>query len=292
MDLFYSKPLRKHDWEEAIVLLPPGQHPDQVIEDPEVTLVNMAGERHDYSWRNRLPVELKEPPGANIHIVNLKSRYKPFYIVSPEPFESAEGKFDSPFFRSYSAAQASLRYRPESVPSIYGWWNHWPVTPVPGDGRWVVHNDHPSHFNLTTFTQWKDYYMDERVKTRIMLHGMTNRKPQDLLPLARSWLNPPRLELATGQAVYAPAERAYRVSGLGAGALRGTFHADPQHPAVRPALVLNGLCAERLQVRIDGSALVPGKDFQQGTVRELDESKTVLWLDRELVEETKIEITQ
>ncbi len=156
INLYYSNPLRKHDWEESIVLLSPGQHPDDVMEDPEITLVNMSGESHHYSWRNDLPVEMKEPEKANIHIVNLKSEYKPFYIISPEPFESAEGKFKSPFFRSYSAAQGK-NYHPDSVPSVYGWWNHWPVAQVPGDGRWVENNDRASHFNLTTFTQWKDY---------------------------------------------------------------------------------------------------------------------------------------
>ena len=288
--LFYSKPLRKHDWEEAIVLLSPGQHPDEVINDPEVTLVNMAGERHDYSWRNNLPVELKKPTKANIHLVNLKSEYKPFYIISPEPFESAEGRYDAPFFRSYSAAQAQFRYRPASVPSVYGWWNHWPVTPVPGDGRWVVNNDQPSHFNLTTFTQWKDYYMDDRVKTRIMLQGMTNKKAQDLVPLARSWLQPPRLTVTQGQARYEPAERAYLISGIGPGGTEGTLQADQEHPAVKPAFVLNGLRLEKPGVQIDGKPLLPGSDFQHGTVRELDQWKTVIWLNRDFMQAVKIGI--
>ena len=290
IDLFYSKPLRKHDWEEAIIPLSPGQHPDEVINDPEVTLVNMAGERHDYSWRKDLPVELKQPSKANIHLVNLKSEYRPFYIISPEPFESAEGRYDAPFFRSYSAAQASLRYRPASVPSVYGWWNHWPVTPVPGDGRWVVNNDQPSHFNLTTFTQWKDYYMDDRVKTRIMLQGMTNKKAQDLVPLARSWLQPPSLAVTQGQARYEPAERAYLISGIGPGGMEGTLQADQEHPAVRPAFVLNGLRLEKPGVQIDGKPLVPGSDFQHGTVKELDQWKTVIWLNRDFMQAVKVGI--
>ena len=290
IDLHYSKPLRKHDWEEAIILLSPGQHPDEVIRDPEVTLANMAGEHQSYSWRNDLPVEFKKPSKANIHLVNLKSEYSPFYIISPEPFESAEGRYDSPFFRSYSAAQASTRYRPASVPSIYGWWNHWPVTPVPGDGRWVVNNDQPSHFNLTTFTQWKDYQMDDRVKSRIMLHGMTNKKTQDLLPLARSWLQPPLLTITSGQARYEPAERAYLVTGIAVGGMEATLHASQEHPAIKPALVLNGLRLERPIVQVDGKSLAQGIDFQHGTVREMDQWKTVIWLNRDFLHETKLQI--
>jgi len=292
IDLFYSRPLRKHDWEESIILLPPGQHPDQVIDDPEVTLVNMAGESHDYSWRNNLPVALKDPRKANIHVVNLKGAYKPFYIVSPEPFESAEGKYDSPFFRSYSAAQASVQYRPASVPSVYGWWNHWPITPVPGDGRWVVNNDQPSHFNLTTFTQWKDYRMDERVKTRIMLHGLTNRKPRDLVPLARSWLQSPRLELEQGQARYEPAERAYHIGGAGSKELEGTLFADQAHPAIGLALVLNGLRWENPMISIDGTTLAAGRDFQHGTIRDLEQWKTVIWFNREFLRPARIRMAE
>jgi hypothetical protein len=174
---------------------------------------------------------------------------------------------------------------------VYGWWNHWPVTPVPGDGRWVVNNDQPSHFNLTTFTQWKDYHMDDRVKTRIMLQGMTNKKAQDLVPLAKSWLQPAPFELKQAQARYEPAERAYQISGTDPGGVEGTLQADPEHPALNPAFVLNGLRLENPAVRIDGKLLAPGKDFQHGTVRELEQWKTVIWLDRDCTQPVKIGIT-
>ena len=278
IDLYYSNPLRKHDWEESIVLLSPGQHPDEVMEDPEITLVNMAGESKQYSWRNNLPVEMKEPEKANIHVVNLKSRYKPFYIVSPEPFESAEGKFDSPFFRTYSAAQGDY-YRPASVPSVYGWWNHWPVAQVPGDGRWVQTNDRASHFNLTTFTQWKDFYMDKRVKSRIMLHGMTRGKPEELVPLAKSWLYPPEMQLADGEVTYDPAQRAYVVTKISNRELRGKLLATRDQPALRPAIVLDNIRLAGPKVQVNGKILTPGKDFQHGIVKDLEKWRTIIWID-------------
>jgi len=289
IDLHYSNPLRKHDWEESIILLSPGQHPDQVMQDPEVTLVNMRGETHDYSWRNNLPIEMKEPAGANIHVVNLKSRFKPFYIVSPEPFESVEGKYDSPFFRTYSASLGT-NWQPDSVPSIYGWWNHWPVTPVPGDGRWVVTNDRASHFNLTTFTQWKDYYMDERVKTRIMLHGMTDLKPEKLVPLANSWLHAPELELLKGEARYEPAERAWLVDGIGETGMEGKIRADQKHPSVKPAFVLKNMRLDQPVVVINGKTLLRGKDFQSGTIKEVSDWKTIIWLNADYYSTTSVTI--
>jgi hypothetical protein len=278
IDLYYSNPLRKHDWEESIVLLSPGQHPYDVMEDPEITLANMNGESFHYSWRNNLPVVMDKPDKANIHVVNFKSEYKPFYIISPEPFESVEGKFDSPFFRSYSAENGK-NYRPDSVPSVYGWWNHWPVAQVPGDGRWVVNNDRASHFNLTTFTQWKDYYMDDHVKSRIMLHGMTRENPEDLVPLANSWLYPPQMKLETGEAVYEPAERAFLVSNLDNGILNGNLAATPEQPVINPAIVLDREKLENPVVKVNGEDLIPGKDFQHGTVKELEKWKTVIWIN-------------
>ncbi|RLG44495.1 MAG: hypothetical protein DRN81_04500, partial [Thermoproteota archaeon] len=151
MQLHYSKPKRKHDWVEQIVVLGPGKYPDDVIEKAGVSLVNMSGEVKKYSWHDEdLEINMPEPKGANMSVVNLKSKYRPFIIIPPGPVKTVEGTWDSPFFRTYAAKMAKGRgYRPDPVPSVYGWWDHWPVAQVPGDGRWVTTPDRPSHFNLT-----------------------------------------------------------------------------------------------------------------------------------------------
>lgn len=288
IDLYYSKPLRNHDWEEAIVLLPPGAHPDEVMADPEITLMNMQGEKHDYSWRNELPVEMKEPEKANIHVVNFKSQYKPFYIVDDAPFTSKEGSYDSPFFRSYAAFMAS-DYRPDSVPSVYGWWNHWPITPLPGDGRWVESNDRASHFNLTTYTQWKDYYMDDRVKSRIMLHGMSNNPGHDLLPLAKSWLTPPPLVLNHKPVHYEPAERAYVIEQTTAD-YDLLLKASENQPAVYPAFLFTDQILEHPSVYLNDKELEKGQDFEIGVVLDPGQKKTIIWINRQLTAKSVIRI--
>jgi hypothetical protein len=251
----------------------------------------MKGEAHHYSWRRNLPVEMKEPASANIHLVNLKSRFKPFYIVSPEPFESKEGKYDSPFFRSYAAFMAEF-YRPDSVPSIYGWWNHWPVTPVPGDGRWVVTNDRASHFNLTTYTQWKDHYMDDRVKSRIMLHGMTEGNHEELVLLAKSWLSPPTLQSASGKVNYDQAQRAYVVSGDHHAGFEGDLQANPEQPAWHPAIVLENSRLDHPEVEIDGVKQMEGKAFTAGLVLTDQGYQTIIWINQVFTRATVIRIKQ
>jgi len=161
MELHYSTPERPHDWVEQIIVLPPGKYPEDVIDKKSVSLVNMSGDMHEYSWDDDLEIEMPYPEGANISVANLKSTYRPFLIISPDPVNTVEGNWDSPFFRTY-AAHMSSGYRQDPSPSAYGWWDHWPVAQVPGDGRWVDIPDRPSHFNLTTFVQWEDYEYTEK----------------------------------------------------------------------------------------------------------------------------------
>ncbi len=66
---------------ESIVLCQPGTKPEDNVHLEAMTLVNMKGENHTYSWANGAPVFKKgeNPENPVIQIVNLKSEYKPFY---------------------------------------------------------------------------------------------------------------------------------------------------------------------------------------------------------------------
>jgi hypothetical protein len=98
-ELHYSKPERRHDWLEQMILLPPGHFPGEVVEKEEVTLVNMKGESENYSYET-VGSKMDLPEGANISLINTRSEYRPFIILPPGPVQTREGSWDYPPFIS------------------------------------------------------------------------------------------------------------------------------------------------------------------------------------------------
>jgi hypothetical protein len=294
MELHYSKPERKHDWVEQIVLTAPGQYPQDLIEKESVTLVNMKGESKNYLWHENLEIQMPEPKGANISYVNLKSEYKPFFVIPPDPVNTVEGKWDSPFFRTYAANQAAPAFRPNPAPTVYGWWNHWPVAQIPGDGRWIVTPDKPGHFNLTTFVQWNDLSKTDKTRIRIMLQGMTNSKAEDLVPVAKSWLNAPEMVISSEEfegGNYDPSERAYILEKTTANAapLKLLINGNEESPAINPAIIIKNWGNQLASINLDGKSLTPGEDFKQGLRKTPEGEDLILWL--RLNSRRKVEIT-
>jgi hypothetical protein len=224
---------------------------------------------HKYSWHDEIAVEMPEPKGANMSYVHLKSEYKPFFIISPDPVETVEGTWDSPFFRTYASHMAT-GYRQDPVPSVYGWWNHWPVAQVPGDGRWVTTPDRPSHFNLTTFVQWNDHEYTDHTRTRIMLQGMTNKDADELVPLANSWLHAPEMKILSetfSGGSYDQAERAYLVEKSESGKpapLKIKLEASADSPLLNPAFIIKNWGSQPATLSINGKSIPQGEDFRQG----------------------------
>jgi len=284
MELHYSHPERKHDWVEQIIVLPPGKYPNDVIEKESISLVNMLGEVQKYSWDDDLEIEMPEPEKANMSFVNLKSKYRPFFILPPDPVETVEGTWASPFFRTYASNMARPGYRPNPAPSAYGWWDHWPVAQVPGDGRWVTTPDRPSHFNLTTFVQWKDYEYTERKRTRIMLTGMTDKNADELVPLANSWLQAPNMKItADGYkgGSFDQSERAYIIEKTEPGNLAPisfVLEASKDSPLVNPAIIIESWGSQLSALMVNDKIIEQGKDFRQGIRKGPDGEDLILWI--------------
>lgn len=283
MELHYSKPERRHDWVEQIVLTAPGQYPEDLIEHESITLLNMEGDVKAYPWNDQLEIPMTEPAGANISYVNLKSEYRPFFVIPPGPVNTVEGTWNAPWIRSYAPHQASHGYRPNPAPTNYGWWNHWPVSQIAGDGRWITVPDRPGHFNLSTFVQWNDLSKTDKTRTRIMLQGMTSADASTLVPLAKSWLQAPEM---TGSSeniqggTYDEAERAYLLEKTANNEtpIELTLNGSEESPVINPAFVIKNWGGQHASLSVDGVEWTQGENFRQGIRKGLEGEDLIVWI--------------
>jgi hypothetical protein len=70
-------------FQETILHNQPGESEDANVHLNALTLANMQGETHTYSWAEGVPPYYPQPPGANIQLVNMKSKNKPYVIFEP-----------------------------------------------------------------------------------------------------------------------------------------------------------------------------------------------------------------
>ncbi|MHC4792208.1 MAG: LamG domain-containing protein, partial [Planctomycetota bacterium] len=140
-------------FQETILHPQPGQTSDDNVELEALTLANMAGQTHTYSWADGVPPYFPKPEAANIQLVNMKSQYKPYII-----FE--HGSRVDKYIWGYRKGRG------------------YHVSSCLASGLPVV-------------TKGKKRNSYEAVA----LYGMTEKPINSLLPLAKSWIEPPELNL-------------------------------------------------------------------------------------------------
>jgi hypothetical protein len=272
--LLSNAPRAEHEWQESMVVPGPGQAPADLLEYAALTLGNDKGEFHTYSWEHKTPPHLPPlPKNPNIQLVNMKSKYKPFSILRPQ---------DDPSIDVYSG-----EIRREI--SVFPWWNHWPVAQKPTDGRWAMFADRPSHSSLSHWF-WEAYDMTDRSMTKLMLTGMTDKTAEQLLPLARSWYNPPQIKKSANlKAKYDQAQRAYILSvENGSKNIEFNIVASKESPVINPAFVIRDWGKNDLLLKINGQKISRGKDFRYGRIDNLESSDLVVWVRYESIKPVQI----
>jgi hypothetical protein len=292
-------------YHEAIIINPPGTRPEDNIATGALTLANMKGEVHTYSWADGPPGEkasfdaetlatlhrisdfdtdghqwLVRPAGGNILRVNLKARFSPYVIVDPRnvAIDCYAGEI--------------IRER-----SIFPWWNHWPVSQqIRSSGRWALAPDRVSHSSLAHIQSWRPYEETADGVTMLMLNGLTDKPAEALLPLAKSWLSPPKMDVE-GEAFrgegFDPTERAFvvtRTKPAGPARVTVTLRAAKNNPVVNPVLRVRRWDGPLPRVEIDGRPAPLGKDVRAGLIPGLEGDDLVLWVRGEWTSSVRISI--
>ncbi|HUG55110.1 MAG TPA: LamG domain-containing protein [Vicinamibacteria bacterium] len=251
---------------EFIVLTHPGSRPEDVIHLDALTLVNLEGESHVYSWAEETPDFTKEerPRAPVIQVVNLKSQHKPFEIFEP------------------GARMRVFRIEQRREVSHFPWWNHWPEAQIASDGRYAVAPDRPSHFSLS----WGGppiHKRDDGAYYATWLYGATTKPvAADLARLARSWAQAPALQSSSAGfegGGYDRTQRAYVLRRTGTGtSLTFRIDASEANPLENASVLIGSWGETEPAVEVDGRVLRRKDGLRVGHVRRLDGTDLVLWL--------------
>jgi len=266
-----------HEWQETIVINQPGNKPEDNIEIEALTLANQKREFKTYTWENGAPKVFKEPENINIQMVNLKSKFKPFIIYE-------EGVKIKPF-------QGAIR--PEY--SKFPWWNHWPVAQIPNDGRIAFGIDRPSHSSLSQAVENSNvihknnngsYYV-------VSLTGMTNNHIMELIPISKSWNNPPELIIETDNIKlieYSKKQRSYILQKTKEDnkKIQFTLLANNNAPMVNPVFVIKNWNGTKPAILLNKKKLIPNTDYRMGFENTLKGVDLVIWINTNLEKVTTI----
>ncbi len=266
------------EFQEAIVINQPGTLPDDNIEYGAVSLANMKGESKTYVWTEDGGPDFDEGPAlANILKVNLKGELQPFALVAPPE----KGQLITP-------------YEGHGIRSHFNWWDHWPVAQAASDGHGATSAAKPSHSSLCHIglpdmatAEWKPYAQGKTWVTKIMLNGMTDKDVADLVPLAKSWLNPARLKLRSddfNNLGYDPTQMAYVLQCKKPGtSLKFKLFARKNSPVINPAFVVKNWGDNGVQLEIGGENASEGADFRWGLRHTLESTDLIIWIKTEVI---------
>jgi hypothetical protein len=254
---------RDHEWQESMGIFGPNQHPEDVIEtEVAVTMVDLEGNYVDYSWVGGPPDDVEEPENKVIQHINYKADYDPVTI----------GEFGG-----------SNVYGGELTPySVFPSWNHWPVAQMPSDGRYASFPDRTAHSSLTHvgLPTYAEDFGKRPYQQKIMMEGMLNQEPKELIPLAKSWIHPPSVTPLTGceSKGYDRSQRAFIIQAVEEDmSLR--VEASEDEPLVNPCFVIrNWAQRSPASLAVNGKGMTSGPDVRQGIIRDTDGSWTmVVW---------------
>jgi predicted GH43/DUF377 family glycosyl hydrolase len=259
----------KYEFDQLVPLNAAGTRSEDNLETKALTIADLDGNTATYSWEKEPPKVYDKTKYQPIELINTKSKYKPFFV------------FDEKRVTKNWTVKAN-----EGVSNLC-LYSHWPVAQIMSTTTAAVRPDKPTHTSLdaTPFDKNGNRFLNvvfgpnNTVIYRSLI-GATTQDVKTVIPLARSWNMPPKLEVLTagwenkGYDVY---QRAYilRKTDAAPASLKLTLHASEQSPLYNVCIVLENTDNAAVKVKAsDGSKITP----TVSVIQELSESKTLLWL--------------
>jgi hypothetical protein len=260
MRCYSSNPNSWFEWNEQIVVVGEGQHPESVVgKAPVMTLVDRTGKATSYDWNPNPPTPNYK--GQVVQKIHFTGKYSPFAI---QDFEGGD---------IYGGERTWY--------SVFPSWNHWPTAQANSSGRNACFPDRAAHSSISHLF-WPlsaQQQGDVSYQEKLLMEGMTDQPPAALAQLAKSWLDAPPVAQVSGATSqgYDRSRRAYRFD-WGATPLRFELAASELNP-------IHNLCFElkhwksraaTAALKINGVAQAAGPNFRQGVHIDHDGTFTLI----------------
>lgn len=265
----------------------PGQRPDDNLQAEALTFSNLKGDICSYSWAEGLPRKfvkegiIQKPKIPVIQLINTNAELKPFVILDPG---------SNPKWRIFSS-----ELHPER--SIFPWWNHWPTAQNACDGRFALDTDLASHSSLSN-AYWDNYSKTDNSVTKVMLHGLTTLPADQLVPLAKSWSNPPELNIKGSESYknngYDKSERKYQLTCHGSGdpdEVTMVLNASIESPVQNFCLVIRNWGNSDPLVELNNMPLSEDQGYHFGHNLTLEGTDLLVWIETESFKPINIKIS-
>ena len=259
-----------HEWQEGIVVYHAYTTPEEAVNIDAVHVANMKGESAKWTWTIPGNPDVKVPEGSNIALMNLKSEWKPF-IVSGEGCN----------MHAYEGSQGGSRFR---------WRSHWPTTlePTPGRDSDGTQASHGSYYHITNIPV---HEISENKITKVMLHGMTMNSVDELVPVAKSWLQPPSIVDVSGckSVEYDQTERAFIIEEPN-GKISFEIEAGQENPIINPVFIVKTSESQVPRIKVNGKFLDDTDNIKIGISNTIDSVNVIIWARFESTKNVVVEI--
>jgi len=255
------KGLHPFECQETIILSNTGRPPTEDIDVNALTLVTMDGRARTVSFKP-YPKAGELLKGANIQVVNLKSRFKPFTIVQN----------DDVAISPYYGPAIDRKHLDKRV--FVGW---------PRGPKWT------KRYNvaLSHVVDWKFHKRTKNTLTRAYLLGMTEATGQDkqaaeLAPIAKAWLEAPELKTAsTGYKSlgFDRTQKAWMIEKTHSGEapLAVEIAASKDRPVINPCIIIRNCNRTVVSFQQDGQRIREGKGLRIGFEKRKQRTDLVVW---------------
>ncbi len=276
---FDPKDQKNYQFQETIFFNQPGTKPQDNVNYEAITFADLDGNKSSYSWEKGAPKSFDLPTFKPVQLTNTKSKYKPYGIYYPE---RVTYPFNFGWVEGYST---------------FPCWNHWPVSQVASDGRNTVAPDKVSHSSLTQVNcdhQIFEIGADRSVRVRSIM-GMTTEPIESLIPLARSWNNPPTVKILSKGFDYLGFDQYQRAFQFENNTktkqiLEFEIIGSKNSPIVNIPVVIKNWKSVSAAIEINGRPTVQGKDYTFGPVSSLESDDMIIWINFKSESTVKIKV--